>query len=77
MKFTFGPVHPISIILYVIGVPLLLITIADHLGRYFDLSEALRLQLFLAGSICLVSASILNLGLHIYRQWRSNRDSSL
>ncbi|NNJ73262.1 MAG: hypothetical protein HKP09_08775 [Enterobacterales bacterium] len=76
MKFTFGPVHPISIILYVIGIPLLFLTIADHVGSYFDLSDALRLQLFLAGSICLVSASILNLGLHIYRQWRSNNESS-
>ena len=76
MKLTFGPVHPISIFLYAVGVPLLLVTLVDHINGFLSLSEVLRLQLFLSASICIVVASVLNLSLHIYRQWRSNHKDS-
>ena len=73
MRLTFGPVHPISIFLYVIGLPLLLVTITDHLYGFIGFNDVLRLQLFLAASISLVVASVLNLSLHILRQWRAGQ----
>ncbi len=73
MRLTFGPVHPISIFLYVIGLPLLLLTVIDHIYGMVGFSEVLRLQLFLGASIALVVASVLNLSLHIIRQWQSNK----
>lgn len=76
MKFTFGPVHPISILLYVVGIPLLLASVLDHLYGAVGFSEVRRLQVFLLASIALVVASVLNLGLHIYRQWRSSHKES-
>lgn len=75
MKFVFKPSNSLSRTLYLMGLPLLLISFAD---RFFNLNwmdDKLRLQVFILSAIIISIASVINLAVFIFQQQIANNSN--
>jgi len=67
MKFSFGPMHRISIWLYLVGIPMMIVTLLDHSLLLGIFEHRLRLQLFVIAIILAAIAGIINLGAYVVK----------
>jgi len=71
MRFVFLSSNKLSRVLYLIGLPILLIPVIDQLSLLYlnqsYLSDKFRLQMFILSAIIVSLASVLNLGFFILK----------
>ena len=74
MRFTFGPTNRFSTLLYMLGIPVVLIMFLDRTLSWQLTNEQLNLQLFFAGAIVVTLAALINLVHTILENYRGNKN---
>ena len=72
MRFTFGKPHISTTILYLIGVPIVVMMVLDRYFAWRLVDQTLNLQLFLIGAILVTVGGVINLALTIRQNLRRN-----
>ena len=70
MRFTFGTTHIVSKILYLVGIPVVLIMVLDRTLNWQLVSETHNLQLFFLGAILVTIGGVINLSVTIWQNFR-------
>jgi len=72
MRFTFGTPHISTIILYLVGMPIVVLMVLDRYFAWRLVDQTLNLQLFFLGAILVSVGGLINLSLAIRRNLRRN-----
>lgn len=72
MRFTFGKPHISTTILYLVGMPMVVLMVLDRYFAWHLVDQALNLQLFFIGAILVTLGGVINLASTIRQNLRRN-----
>lgn len=74
MRFTFGPTNAISKILYLVGIPIVLLMFFDRLLGWQVVSQETNLKVFLLGAILVALGGLVNITSTIFQNLNRSQD---